>query len=64
MVITGDEAAVAKAGELLMEAGARRVVPLAVSGAFHSKFLEDAGKEFANFVEDLRHQQCFNSCCH
>ena len=53
VVITGDEAAVAKAGELLMEAGARRVVPLAVSGAFHSKFLEDAGREFATFVEDL-----------
>ena len=47
------EAAVAKAGELLMEAGARRVVPLAVSGAFHSKFLENAGKEFASFVADL-----------
>lgn len=53
VVITGDEAAVAKAGELLLEAGARRVVPLAVSGAFHSKFLEDAGKEFAAFVSDL-----------
>lgn len=53
VVITGDEAAVAKAGELLMEAGARRVVPLAVSGAFHSKFLENAGKEFSSFVADL-----------
>lgn len=53
VVITGDEAAVAKAGELLMEAGARRVVPLAVSGAFHSKFLENAGKEFVSFVADL-----------
>lgn len=53
VVITGDEAAVQKAGELLLEKGARRVVPLAVSGAFHSKFLEEAGREFANFVEDL-----------
>lgn len=53
VVITGDEAAVAKTGELLLEAGARRVVPLAVSGAFHSKFLEEAGKEFATFVSDL-----------
>ena len=53
VVITGDEAAVAKAGELLLAAGARRVVPLAVSGAFHSKFLEDAGREFAKFVSDL-----------
>ena len=53
VVITGDEAAVAKAGELLSAAGAKRVVPLAVSGAFHSKFMENAGKEFANFVSEL-----------
>jgi [acyl-carrier-protein] S-malonyltransferase len=53
VVITGDEAAVAKAGELLSAAGAKRVVPLAVSGAFHSKFMEGAGKEFAGFVSEL-----------
>lgn len=53
VVLTGDENAVKKAGELLLEAGARRVVPLAVSGAFHSKFLENASKEFASFVSDL-----------
>ena len=53
VVITGDENAVSKAGVLLLEAGAKRVVPLAVSGAFHSKFLEGASKEFAEFVSDL-----------
>lgn len=53
VVITGDEAAVAKAGELLSAAGARRVVPLAVSGAFHSKFMENAGHEFESFVSEL-----------
>lgn len=53
VVITGDEAAVAKAGELLLEKGARRVVPLAVSGAFHSKFMENAGHEFEGFVNSL-----------
>lgn len=53
VVITGDEAAVAKAGEILLAKGARRVVPLAVSGAFHSKFMENAGKEFEGFVKDL-----------
>lgn len=53
VVITGDENAVKKAGELLSEAGARRVVPLAVSGAFHSKFMEEAGHEFASFVQGL-----------
>lgn len=53
VVITGDETAVAKAGELLLAKGARRVVPLPVSGAFHSKFMEQAGKEFETFVADL-----------
>lgn len=53
VVITGDNDAVAKAGELLITKGARRVVPLPVSGAFHSKFMENAGKEFENFVSDL-----------
>lgn len=53
VVITGDEAAVAKAGEFLSAAGARRVVPLAVSGAFHSKFMESAGHEFESFVSEL-----------
>lgn len=53
VVITGNETAVAKAGELLLEKGARRVVPLPVSGAFHSKFMENAGKEFESFVSDF-----------
>ena len=53
VVITGDENAVQKAGELLSAAGAGRVVPLAVSGAFHSRFMEDAGNKFADFVSEL-----------
>ncbi len=53
IVITGDEKAVAKAGELLSAAGAKRVVPLAVSGAFHSKFMEESGHKFAEFVSEL-----------
>lgn len=53
IVITGDEKAVAKAGELLSAAGVKRVVPLAVSGAFHSKFMEESGHKFAEFVSEL-----------
>lgn len=53
VVLTGDEKAVNKAGELLMEAGARKFVPLAVSGAFHSKYLNDASKEFEQFAKEL-----------
>jgi [acyl-carrier-protein] S-malonyltransferase len=53
VVLTGDEAAVKKAGELLLKAGARKVVQLAVSGAFHSKYVEKAGKEFAEYVKNI-----------
>lgn len=53
VVITGEDVAVAKAGELLLVKGAKRVVPLAVSGAFHSKFMENAGKEFEKFVNSF-----------
>ena len=53
VVITGDEAAVKTAGDYILANGARRVVPLAVSGAFHSKFMQEAGAEFAEFIEDV-----------
>ena len=53
VVITGDSDAVNKASELLKAAGVRKVVPLAVSGAFHSKFMENAGKEFEGFVSEF-----------
>ena len=53
VVITGDGDAVKAASDYLLANGVRRVVPLAVSGAFHSKFMENAGKEFESFVSDL-----------
>lgn len=53
IVITGDENAVKQASELLLEKGARRVVPLAVSGAFHSEFMKNAGDKFGEFVKDF-----------
>lgn len=53
VVITGDENAVKAASDYLLANGVRRVVPLAVSGAFHSKFMESAGKEFAEFIADF-----------
>ena len=52
VVITGDESAVKAAGDYILANGARRVVPLAVSGAFHSKFMQEAGAVFAEFIED------------
>jgi len=47
VVVSGDPAAVARAGELLKAAGAKRVIPLKVSGAFHSPLMEPAAGQFA-----------------
>lgn len=52
-VITGEGEAVNYAGELLKEAGAKRVIPLPVSGAFHSELMRKAGEEFGEFLLDL-----------
>lgn len=41
-VISGDPAAVERAGALCKAAGAKRVLPLKVSGAFHSPLMEPA----------------------
>ncbi len=53
VVITGDETAVKAASDYMLANGVRRVVPLAVSGAFHSEFMEKAGKKFESFAAEL-----------
>lgn len=47
IVISGEEKAVTEAGSRLSEAGAKRCVPLNVSGPFHSKLLEKASNQLA-----------------
>lgn len=44
-VIAGEKVAVEKACELLKEAGAKRAMPLAVSGPFHSSLMKEAGEQ-------------------
>jgi [acyl-carrier-protein] S-malonyltransferase len=51
IVISGDRDAVICAGELAMAAGAKRVVMLNVSGAWHSELMIPARERFAPFVE-------------
>jgi [acyl-carrier-protein] S-malonyltransferase len=53
IVISGDPAAVARAGELAAAAGARKVVPLPVSGAFHSPLMEFARDGLAETLRAL-----------
>ncbi|NLB63660.1 MAG: ACP S-malonyltransferase [Fibrobacter sp.] len=50
IVISGSQEGVAKAGELAAEKGARKVVPLPVSGAFHSPLMEYAQEGLAEAV--------------
>ncbi len=52
-VITGEEAAILKANELIKEAGARKIIPLAVSGGFHSALMQSASEGFSEFVKNL-----------
>lgn len=51
IVITGQADAVAKAAESLKEKGAKKVIPLKVSGPFHSVMLTEAGKRLKKDLE-------------
>ncbi len=52
-VITGEEAAVAAAAAAMKEAGAKRCVPLNVSGPFHSQMLREAGVKLAGELKNV-----------
>lgn len=54
VVITGDNEAVKAAGDYMLANGVRKVVPLAVSGAFHSKYVRKAGEEFKEFIKNIK----------
>lgn len=52
IVITGEAQAVEKANEALKEAGAKRVIPLPVSGGFHSALMNTASVKFSEILDD------------
>lgn len=52
VVISGHKAAVEEAGEAFMEAGAKKVVPLAVSGPFHSSLMKPAAERLAEVLAE------------
>lgn len=52
IVITGESKAVESASAQLKEAGARRVVPLNVSGPFHSQMLKPAGEKLRKVLDE------------
>ena len=53
VVITGENKAVDKAMELLKNGGIRKVIPLAVSGAFHSELMKNASREFETVLDNI-----------
>ncbi len=53
-VISGDPRAVERAGELARSAGAKRVVALKVSGAFHSPLMAPAAERFGPALQAAR----------
>ena len=50
IVITGEAEKVAKASEVISEQGAKRVIPLDVSGAFHSSLMQPAVSKFEEIL--------------
>lgn len=53
VVISGSKEAVALASPALTAAGAKRVLPLNVSGAFHSPLMQEASLEFRKSLESV-----------
>ena len=53
IVVSGEKEAVATASELYKAAGAKRIVPLNVSGAFHSPLMREAGKKLGVLLENI-----------
>ena len=60
LVIGGDAEAVDVASEKCLEAGAKRAVPLVVSGPFHTPLMEEAKVRFAPVMEvaELHESKC------
>lgn len=53
IVISGSRAGIEQAEILLKDAGARRVLPLNVSGPFHSRLMQPANDEFQVFLNQV-----------
>lgn len=53
IVISGEKNKLAIAKELAVKQGAKRVIPLEVSGAFHSRFMESARAGLKKFISNI-----------
>jgi [acyl-carrier-protein] S-malonyltransferase len=57
IVLSGEKIAIENAKELLKEAGAKRVIELAVSGPFHSKLMKKASSDFNTYLDKVEIQK-------
>lgn len=53
IVISGSRGGIEEAETILKQAGARRVLPLNVSGPFHSRLMKPANEEFAASLQEV-----------
>lgn len=54
ITVSGDSPVIKRAGEIMMEMGAKRIVPVAVSGPFHTSLMKPAGDKLA---ERFKHEE-------
>ncbi|WP_017753692.1 ACP S-malonyltransferase [Calidifontibacillus oryziterrae] len=53
IVISGSKLGVEKASELAREKGAKKVIPLVVSGPFHSQLMKPAAERFSQILDQI-----------
>ncbi len=66
VTVSGDTSVITRAGEIMTEMGAKRIVPVAVSGPFHTSLMKPAGDKLAQRFEnenfgDMNFPVIFNS---
>ena len=67
IVISGTRKGVELAGTKAKEVGAKRVLPLEVSGPFHSELMKPAAEKLREVLDDITIEECTNPCyceCH
>lgn len=53
IVISGSKEGIEEASRILKENGAKRVLPLNVSGPFHSRLMKPANEEFSSYLDQI-----------